>query len=33
VASLADFVAHIGCGSLLGCFRFRRPDDPKRNQQ
>jgi hypothetical protein len=33
VASLADFVAYIGCGSLLGCFGFRRPDDPKKNQQ
>ena len=33
VAGLADFVAYIGCGSLLGCFGFRRPDDPNENQQ
>ena len=30
VAGLADFVAYIGCWSLLGCFGFRRPDDSKK---
>jgi hypothetical protein len=33
VASLANFIANVGGRGGLWCFRFRRPDDSKENQQ